>query len=53
VFARLQRTVPRGAARVLPGGAIARSIPTAAAPARGKLPAVLEPVHPNLLPPLV
>ena len=62
VYARLTRTVPVGAARELPGGALARAIEPSAAPARtprpspspvqGALPAVLEPLQPHLLPPL-
>jgi sortase A len=67
VYARLARTVPVGAARRLPGGALARPIeapattaraahPAAPAPApspvQGSLPTVLEPVQQHLLPPL-
>jgi sortase A len=57
VYARLRLTVPEGAARRLPGGAIARPIsaPTRAAPpagARKSLPAVLEPLHRDVLAPL-
>jgi sortase A len=57
VFARLQRTVPRGAARRLPGGALARPIEAQpnqpVAPARRHLPAVLEPHQRHILPPLI
>jgi sortase A len=53
VYSRLTRTVPVGAARKLPGGALAR--PLELEPAHrarhGSLPAVLEPVQPHLLPP--
>jgi sortase A len=64
VYARLTRTVPVGAARELPGGALARPIVTATAtatatapaprpsPVQGALPTVLEPLQPHLLPPL-
>ena len=55
VYARLTRTVPVGAARKLPGGAIARPIDAEPAPGarvlRRSLPAVLEPLQPRLLPP--
>jgi sortase A len=54
VYARLTRTVPVGAARLLPGGAIPRPIEapaqTAAAPA---LPAMLVSLDPNRVSPLV
>ena len=62
VFAHLVRTVPRGAARILPGGANRapdRSEHGRAAPRRragsgeGHLPPVLEPLDPRLLSPLV
>jgi sortase A len=60
VYARLTRTVPVGAARRLPGGALARPIEAPATPApaprpspvQGSLPAVLEPIQQHLLPPL-
>jgi sortase A len=60
VYGRLTRTVPVGAARQLPGGALARPIEPSASPARtpppspvqGALPTVLEPLQPHLLPPL-
>jgi sortase A len=60
VYAHLTRTVPVGAARQLPGGALARPIEPSAAPApppssspvQGALPAVFEPLQPHLLPPL-
>jgi sortase A len=57
VYARLERTVPRGAARSLPGGAIAHPIEARtsrpAPPARPHLPAVLESLDPNVVSPLV
>jgi sortase A len=51
VYAKLTRTVPVGAARLLPGGAIARPIEAHPhrAPARAALPAVLESLDPHLL----
>jgi sortase A len=56
VYGRLTRIVPVGAARRLPGGALARPIssPPAPAPARRRpsLPAVLEPLQPHVLAPL-
>jgi sortase A len=56
VYARLTRTDPVGAARRLPGGAIARPIestPRANGRATHRaLPAVLEPLQRHLLPPL-
>jgi sortase A len=56
IYGRLTRIVPVGAARQLPGGALARPIgsPPAPAPAsiRPSLPAVLEPLQPHLLAPL-
>jgi sortase A len=56
VYARLTRTVPAGAARQLPGGALPRAIEEPrvplVAPPRQSLPAVLEPLQPQLLPPL-
>jgi sortase A len=56
VYGRLTRIVPVGAARRLPGGALARPIssPPAPAPARPRpsLPAVLEPLQPHVLAPL-
>jgi sortase A len=61
VYARLTRTLPVGAARRLPGGALARPIEPLATPVRtprpapvlgGSLPAVLEPIQHHLLPPL-
>jgi sortase A len=56
VYGRLTRIVPVGAARQLPGGALARPIgsPPAPSPAsiRPSLPAVLEPLQPHLLAPL-
>jgi sortase A len=56
VYARLTRTVPAGAARRLPGGALAQTIEaprTRRAPiVRQPLPAVLEPLQSHLLPPL-
>jgi sortase A len=55
VYARLIRTVPRGAARELPGGALPR--PIEAQPARAALPRPLPPVFvpldPNVLSALV
>ena len=55
VFARLVRTVPRGAARRLPGGALARPIeaPSGARHRSPPLPPVLKPLDPKLLSPLV
>jgi hypothetical protein len=57
VYARLSRTVPRGAALRLPGGSLPRAIEAPAAsprpPARRHLPAVLEPFDPNVVSPLV
>jgi sortase A len=56
VFARLVRTVPRGAARELPGGALARPIEAPEPPrpgARSHLPAVLVPLDPDVLSPVV
>lgn len=55
VFARLTTTVPEGAARRLPGGAIARPIEaqTRPAPARRALPAMLESLDPRSVSPLV
>jgi sortase A len=56
VYARLIRTVPRGAARVLPGGAAPRPIePSSAAAAHVKrpLPPVFVPFDPNVLASLV
>jgi sortase A len=56
VFARLTRTVPVGAARVLPGGAIPRPIeaqPTRAVPTAPALPAMLVSLDPNRVSPLV
>jgi sortase A len=62
VFAHLVRTVPRGAARILPGGRVARPIEASTSGRRrggqpaaghGRLPAVLEPLDPRLLSPLV
>jgi sortase A len=54
VFARLTRTVPEGAARQLPGGAIARAIEAQArpTPARRALPAMLESLDPQSVSPL-
>jgi sortase A len=57
VFARLSRTVPAGAARLLPGGALPQPIPApvrphTGVPAAGSSPAVLEPLERHLLPPL-
>jgi sortase A len=51
VFARLTRTVPVGAARLLPGGAVARPIEanTQTAAAAAALPAVFESLGPRLL----
>lgn len=51
VFAKLTRTVPVGAARRLPGGALAHPIDAhpEASPARSELPAVLESLNPRLL----
>jgi len=60
VFAHLVRTVPRGAARTLPGGLLARPIEATTrgrrrggGPRSGRLPPVLEPLDPRLLAPLV
>ncbi len=57
VFARLRRTVPRGAARRLPGGALPRPIVGSsllrATPPRRRLPPVLEPLDGNGISPLV
>jgi sortase A len=57
VYARLTRTVPEGAARRLPGGSLPRAIEAAPrggrAPGRRGLPAVLEPLNPHVLSPLV
>jgi sortase A len=57
VYARLARTVPRGSARRLPGGAAPRPIVEpggSARPARRpSLPAVLEPLDRNVLSPRV
>jgi sortase A len=55
VYGRLTRIVPVGAARQLPGGALARPIqshPAPAAPSRRSLPSVLEPLQPHVLAPL-
>jgi sortase A len=56
VYARLVRTVPRGAARTLPGGALARPIDAhpsrATTAARRPLPAVLESLDPHILAPV-
>jgi sortase A len=56
VYGRLTRIVPVGAARQLPGGALAHPIgsPPAPAPAplRSSLPAMLEPLQPHVLAPL-
>jgi sortase A len=56
LYSRLTRTVPVGAARKLPGGAIARPLEARPAAAGAymrsrSLPAVLEPLQPRLLPP--
>ncbi len=56
VFAHLTRTVPVGAARVLPGGGIPQPIeaqPAGRSSARRPLPAVLESLDPNVVSPLV
>lgn len=55
VFARLTRTVPVGAARILPGGALASPIEgrPVVAKARPALPPVLESLDPNRVAPLV
>lgn len=56
VYARLTRTVPVGAARRLPGGAEPRPIdaaPHSQPVVRPRLPAVLEPLDPNILSALV
>lgn len=54
VFARLTRTVPEGAARKLPGGAVAHPIEASSAHAHGRarvghkrLPPMLEPLDPH------
>jgi sortase A len=56
VFARLTSILPEGAARLLPGGALARPIVTSGRPvparAPGALPPVLESVDPHVLSPL-
>jgi sortase A len=56
VYGLLTRIVPVGAARQLPGGALARPIQSppapAAAPLRSSLPAVLKPLQPHVLAPL-
>jgi sortase A len=56
VYGRLTRIVPVGAARQLPGGALARPIQTppapVAGPSRPSLPSVLEPLQPHVLAPL-
>ena len=54
VFARLTRTEPEGAARTLPGGAIARPIDARAAraPVRPALPPMLESLDPQSVAPL-
>ena len=56
VYGRLTRIVPVGAARQLPGGALAQPISSppapAAAPPEPSLPTVLEPLQPHLLAPL-
>jgi sortase A len=56
VYGRLTRIVPVGAARQLPGGALARAISSPPAPAptrlRPSLPTVLETLQPHLLAPL-
>ncbi len=53
VYGRLRLTVPEGAARSLPGGAIAQPIPGATpAAARKPLPPVLEPLHHDVLAPI-
>jgi sortase A len=56
VYGRLTRIVPVGAARQLPGGALAQPIASPPAPTttnlKPSLPAVLEPVQPHLLAPL-
>jgi sortase A len=55
VFARLERTVPRGAARTLPGGALPQPIEAHpsqhGAGARRPLPAVLESLDPHVFSP--
>ncbi|MCW3068427.1 MAG: sortase family protein [Solirubrobacterales bacterium] len=56
VYARLRRTVPKGAARRLPGGSVPRAIQApqpGGTHARRPLPAVLEPLNPNIVSPLV
>ena len=54
VYARLTRTVPVGAARVLPGGARARPIELAPRPTPARaLPPVLESLDPHQISPLV
>jgi sortase A len=54
VFATLTRTVPVGAARLLPGGELARPIeaPPPAVAVRAPLPPVLETLDPRVLAPL-
>ena len=55
VYARLTRTVPLGAARVLPGGALPRTleVPARAATLARPLPPVFIPLDPNVLSALV
>jgi sortase A len=58
VFARLTRTIPRGAARLLPGAQLAQPIDApparrARAPRTRRLPPVLEPLDRHVIPPLV
>jgi sortase A len=53
VYARLTRTVPVGAARVLPGGALARPIEAQPRAPRKALPAMLESLDPSSVSPLV
>jgi sortase A len=54
VYARLTRTVPVGAARVLPGGALPQPIEAQPRPARRRaLPAMLVSLDPNSVSPLV
>jgi sortase A len=52
VFARLTRTVPEGAARLLTGGLLAKPIETPLARARRALPPVLESLDPHDVAPL-
>jgi sortase A len=56
VYGRLTRIEPVGAARQLPGGALAQPISSPSAPAAAppgpSLPAVLEPLQPHVLAPL-